>query len=199
MQAAEFARERLRALLPRLQARAIEVAEAEEFAHWLPQQQAAEANRDKLAVKLSELYLPFVDAMVPLLHEIEKADHEIWQVNQAAPYKAKCEGYFLHTVEEQARGPSARQLRDLQIMKHLRLPNWEGSELPVWPPHRPPDPAVIAPMLGGDPRLYTDRWQEVQQEQAQAAAELIEREERERQAKTLENYHGPQWWETERT
>ncbi len=28
-------------------------------------------------------------------------------------------------------------------MKHLRLPNWQGSELPVWPPHRPPNAAVI--------------------------------------------------------
>jgi hypothetical protein len=41
----------------------------------------------------------------------------------------------------------------------------------LWPPHRPPNPAVIAPVLVGDPRLYTDRWWEVKQEQEQAAAE----------------------------
>ena len=66
-------------------------------------------------------------------------------------------------------------------MEHLRLPNWEGSELPVWPPHRPPDPAVIAPVLGGDPRLFSDRWWEVKEEQAQASAERAAREEKERE------------------
>ena len=110
-----------------------------------------------------------------LYYESEEADHQIWRVNQAAPDKAKNGGYLLHSVEEEARGPSASQLRHLQIMKHLRLPNWEGSELPMWPPHRPPNAAVIAPMLGGDPRLYTGEWWKVKQEHAQAAAERAER------------------------
>jgi hypothetical protein len=114
---------------------------------------------------LRDLYLPFVEAIVPLLLNIEKADLEIRQVNLAAPAKAKLGGYLLRSVEEEARGPSALQLRHLQILKDLRLPNWDGGELPVWPPHRPPNPAVIAPMLGGDHRLSTDRWWEVKQEQ----------------------------------
>jgi hypothetical protein len=62
-------------------------------------------------------------------------------------------GDLLHPVEEEARGPSASQLRHFQIMKHLRLPNWDGHELPLWPPHRSPDPTVFVPVLGGDPRL----------------------------------------------
>ncbi len=66
-------------------------------------------------------------------------------------------------------------------MKNLRLPDWDGAELPVWPPHRPPDLVAIAPVLGGDPRLSTDRWWEVKQEQARAAAERAAREERERE------------------
>ena len=45
------------------------------------------------------------------------------------------------------------------------------AELPVWSPHRPRDLAAIAPVRGGDPRLSTDRWWEVRQEQEQAAAE----------------------------
>lgn len=35
----------------------------------------------------------------------------------------------------------------------------------------------------------------MKQEQAQAAAERAAREEKEREAKALENYHGPRWWE----
>jgi len=179
MQAAEFARDRLRTVLPRLQKRLQEVWEAEEFASWLPQREAAKARCAEVAAKLGELYLPFVHAIVPLLHEIEKADHEIWRVNQAAPNKAKNGGYLLQSVEHEARGPSAEQLRHLQIMKDLRLPNWEGGELPVWPPHRPPNPAVIAPVLGGDPRLSTNHWWEVKEEQAREAAERMAREEKE--------------------
>ncbi len=46
-----------------------------------------------------------------------------------------------------------------------------------------------------DPRLYTDRWWEPKQEQAQAAAERAAREDAEREAKALENYYGHRWWE----
>jgi hypothetical protein len=143
IQVAEFGRDRLRKVLPRLRARLMEVDEAEEFARWLPQQEAAKARGDELAARLRELYVPFVEAIVPLLFEIQKADQEIRLVNLAAPAKARLEGYLMHSVEEEARGPSASQLRHLQIMKHLRLPNWDGGELPVWPPHRRP----IRPLL----------------------------------------------------
>jgi hypothetical protein len=34
--------------------------------------------------------------------------------------------------------------------------------------------------------------------QAQAAAERAAREDAEREAKALANYHGPRWWERER-
>ena len=40
---------------------------------------------------------------------------------------------------------------------------------------------------------YTDRWWEVKQEKARAAAERAAREEKEREAKALENYHGLRW------
>lgn len=94
MEDAAFIRERLRGALPRLQARLNEVHKDEEFTSWLPQREAAKARRDELAAKLGELYLPFVQSIVPLLHEIENADHEIWRVNQAAPDKAKSAGSF---------------------------------------------------------------------------------------------------------
>lgn len=200
MEDAAFICGRLRAALPRLQARLNEVRSEEELARWLPQREAAKAYVDELAAKLGELYRPFVHAIVPLLLEIEEADHEVWRVNQAMPDKAKSAGrYLLHSVEHEARGHSADQLRHLQIMKDLQLPNWEGSELPVWPPHRPRNLAVVAPLLGGDPRLFSNRWWEPKQEQAGAAAERAALEEKEREAKALENHHGVRWWERGRT
>jgi hypothetical protein len=52
--------------------------------------------------------------------------------------------------------------------------------------------------LGGDPRLSTDRWWEAKQEQERAAAERAAHEEKQREAKALENYQGPRWWKKER-
>jgi hypothetical protein len=55
MQSAESARDRLRAVLPRLQARYQEVAEAEYLTRWPSQCQVIEAERDELAAELHEL------------------------------------------------------------------------------------------------------------------------------------------------
>jgi hypothetical protein len=52
---------------------------------------------------------------------------------------------------------------------------------------------MIAPMVGGDPRLSTNRWWEVKEEEARALRERREREEAEREAKALAG-PGPHWW-----
>jgi hypothetical protein len=122
-------------------------------------------------VKLREAYQPFVQAIVPLLFEMEEVDREIRLVNLAAPHKAlNAGGYLLQSVEYAARGSSADKLAHLQITKHLRLSNWEGAELPLWPPYRPPDASAYTPTLFGDHRLYSAEWEEVWKEQAQARA-----------------------------
>jgi len=102
----------------------------------------------------------------------------------------------LHSVEEEARG--RENCGSSTIMKELRLPARNSSSGPKWPPYRPLDPAMIAPMPGGDPRLYTNRWWEVHREQEHALRERREREEARREAKALKNYHGPRWWESKR-
>jgi hypothetical protein len=67
----------------------------------------------------------------------------------------------------------------------------------VWPPNRPIDPALFTP-VAVDRRRFSDRWWEVQQEEAQVLREQEAREAAEREAKARENYHGPRWWEGER-
>ena len=51
----------------------------------------------------------------------------------------------------------------------------------LWPPHRPIDPAMVVPMQVGDPRLTTDRWYEVGEEQR-----AIEQERQRRELETAE-------------
>ena len=175
MQAAEFRRDRLRTLSPRLQMRLRQVRAEEELARWLPQHEAAKARRDALAEKLCELYVPFSNEFLALGLEIEKADAEVRRVNAAKPDEG-ASGKLLLSVEEQARGREAFKMGYLQIMKDVRLPAWEGSPTQVWPPHRPLDAASIVGRTPGDPRLYTDRWYEVGEERAQARADALARE-----------------------
>jgi hypothetical protein len=196
MQAAEFARDRLQAALPRLQKRHCEVVAAEEFEHWLPRREAVKARRDALAAKLGDLYVPFINEAIPLLLEVEEADAEVRRVNPEAPQDAA--GMHLHSVEEEARGGEIGRLHNLQIMKDLRLPSWEASSVPLWPPHHPIDPTLFMPMVSGDRRRYSGEWWKVKEEEAQAWREQAARETAEREAKALENYHGPRWWQGER-
>jgi hypothetical protein len=197
MQAAEFARDRLQAALPRLEKRYCEVVAAEEFSTWLPLHEAAKMRRDALSSKLRDRYIPFVNEFLPLLLEIEEADREVRRVNEAAPRDGAI-GTRLHSVEEEARGPETCGANMLSIIKHLKLPSWEPSSVPVWPPYRPIDPALIAPVAGGDPRLYTGDWWQVGQERESALREQAERETAEREAKARANWRGPRWWEGER-
>ncbi len=196
MQAAEFARDRLQAALPRLQDRHCEVVAAEEFARWLPRQEAVKARRDALAAELCDRYIPFTNELVPLLLDIEEVDAEVRRVNAEAP-RDGVTAMYLCSVEEEARGGETLKLHDLQIMRDLRLPSWEPCSVPVWPPHRPIDPALLAP-VAIDRRRYSGDWWKVKEEEAQALREQDARDTAEREAKQRENWRGPRWWEGER-
>jgi hypothetical protein len=100
-------------------------------------------------------------------------------------------GVALHLrgAELEARDLECFTRSEPSIAATLKLPTFEPGERLAWPP---PQPVSFAPVvLGGDPRLYTDRWWEVKQEQAQAAAERAAREEKQRE----ETVPGPRWWE----
>ena len=174
MEDAAFIRDRLRNVLPRLQARYREVVAAEDLARWVPEYERTKATRDQLAAKLCELYVPFVAEMVPLLSAIEKVDAEIRRVNNAKPEAAHGDGRWLREVELEARD-MADFGHCLWIMSDLRLPAWERAERPAWPPHRPMTLAMIPPITAGDPRLYSARWEEVFEERARATRECAER------------------------
>jgi hypothetical protein len=103
MQAAEFSRDRLRTVLPCLQQRRQQVLAEEELARWLPQYEAAKAQRDALAEKLREVYVPFINEFLTLGLEIENADAEVRRVNAAKPDEG-ASGKLLVSVEEHARG-----------------------------------------------------------------------------------------------
>jgi hypothetical protein len=85
MQAAEFIRDRLRTVLPRLQARLSEVQAVEYAARWEPDFRQVEAARDALAAELAATYPSVVAQLIDLFTRIRACDAEVGRINGAAP------------------------------------------------------------------------------------------------------------------
>jgi hypothetical protein len=140
--------ERLQAALPPLQKRYSEVYDAEEVAAWRAKAEPLRAERDELAAALQDLYRPFCEAVVPILHAIENLDVRIRTLNSSSP-----DGH-LGCTEESVRGQC--RATDLTVTRDLKLPCWGPSASPLWPPFRGIDPALITPLV--DQRAFSDEW-----------------------------------------
>ncbi len=195
MEDAAFARDRLRSVLPRLRERLTEVETAEYAKQWDADFRGVEARRDELALEYAELYPRLVAQLVDLLRRAEAVDEEVSSVNASA---RPGEPRRLFCVELAARGLEGFTRAIPSIAAELRLPAFgRGSGQPEieWPPQRKFDPAMFAPVPFD--RRYSADWGLVQEEAARAEADRAAREAAEREAKALENYHGPRWREGE--
>jgi hypothetical protein len=137
MQAAEFSRDRLRTVLPRLQAKHKEVKEQEHAGAWTADYAAVKATRDAVAQQLRERYPTIVTELVALMADIAASDREVDRVNAAAPY-----GDYprLRGVELTARGLDHLLQPDISIVQELRLPNFTsaaGEPLMAYPLPQP--------------------------------------------------------------
>jgi hypothetical protein len=192
MQAAEFTRDRLRAVLPKLKERLSQVAEQEYAAKWHAKYEALKIERDALAAKLRAVYPEFETKISGLFARIAANDEQLSRRHQARPA-----GFGLHLrgAELEARGMEGFTRYQPSIAATLKLPAFEPGERLAWPPpQRPTNPASLAPMaMGEDKRLCSAEWWKVKEEQAQAAAERVAREEKEQEAKALESHHEPRW------
>jgi hypothetical protein len=197
MNAATFARDRLRTVLPRLQARHRETVAAERYARWLPLHEAVKTKQAALADELERVYRPFQETIVPLLYQIEEADNEARRVNNTKPLDANFQPYgderHLPDTEQMA-----RPVRGISILRDLKLPAWEGGA--AWPPHRPCWGLQLAASMGALPAPpitreqiaardaairedseraiahYAARQRERQEREAKQAREMVERQ-----------------------
>jgi hypothetical protein len=152
MQAAEFIRDRLKTVLPRLQKRHNELQELEYYADWKADFERAEAKRDALAAEYAETYPQVVERLVDLLHRVEACDREVSHINRMAPSGARA---HLRGVELTARGIERLLQPDIEIHKELRLPNFKrGANEPLlaWPP---PQPSLAGGEHAGARRPWT--------------------------------------------
>jgi len=175
---AELSRDRLKAVLPRLQRQLGEAQSREYAARWESDYRQVEALRDKAAQRFAR-YPALVHDVIEIILEAQAVDAEVSRVNGLA---LPGEHRRLQSVELKARGLENFSISNPSVIDMVRLPDWEHSERMLWPPHRPIEPAMVVPMQIGDWRLTTDRWYEVGEEQRAAEesrqrAEAIEAEE----------------------
>ncbi len=82
---AEFARDRLNTVLPKLQARLAEIQAKEYLTKWLADYEAIETKRDALAAELREAYPAFATRIADLFARIAANDAELSRLHQARP------------------------------------------------------------------------------------------------------------------
>ena len=137
MEDAQFACDRLRTALPRLQESFNKVAAEEAYNNWvITAYEPVKAERDGAAAELRSLYAPFVVKMADLLLRIEQIDSAIRRVNDTRPRceSADGDGRHLQSVETEARG--AGRLNETLISRDLKLPHWRPGDGYAWPINR---------------------------------------------------------------
>ena len=167
LQAAEFSRDRLRTVLPRLRARLSEVMAAEYAARWEPEFQQIETQRDELATEYAQLYPKAVSELVDLFRRVEAVDKEVSRVNGSA---RAGEHRRLLGVELTARGLGNFTAADPSIARGVQLPDFERSSRMAWPPPQVPFAVLVAQSMVPAAHPGAD-WGQHNQERGQAMRE----------------------------
>jgi hypothetical protein len=183
---AEFAGDRSKAALPRLQARHREIDAAERYTSWRASYDDVVARQSALASELKVLYPAFEAAIIPLLNRIEEVDNEAIRLSFRKPltadYQHHADGCEPRTVEQMARSGGG-----LSIMKDMKLPAWAGNIVASWPPWRPmvsiaASYAISAPPCTPEQIAARDAVRQAEAERMAAFYEAQERTREEREA-----------------
>jgi hypothetical protein len=122
--AAELRRDWLQVALGKLAAHHRKVGARERYTAWLPKHEQAKSKRDLLAARLRAVYEPFVEQIVPLLHEIAAVDAELDRVNTSKPVDGGVKS--LRSVEMEAR-KLTNQVRSGSAPMYSILSNTQSS------------------------------------------------------------------------
>jgi hypothetical protein len=188
VESANFAVDRLKAALPRLRRRLVEVEAAERAAEWRKDFKKVEAERDAAAKKFAR-YRELVAEIVAVFSTAAEVDAECSRINGAAP---PGENRRLLGVELTARDLNCFDRESPSIAKELRLPDWKRSAMTAWPPPRVPLAAQYAESMtpSRDPRYGSD-WAAARKEDNARRSEVADRrveEEAARQAESKRAY-----------
>jgi len=160
MQEASLIRDRLRASLPKLQERLVEVLNAEDIERWTASYKRAKVKRDATAQRFLR-YRELAIEMAAILQEAAAVAEEVTAVNIASPPG----GGHLLGPELVARGLQSFSRDAPSIIEKTALPSWEPGGKPLWPPPRQFDPSKFAPVLY-DPRFSWEWWKVAEEKRA---------------------------------
>jgi hypothetical protein len=181
MEDAQFARDRLRTVLPRLQQRHEEVTAAEYLVAWKETFSRLKIVRDEISEELSQ-YPDLVAKIANVFGRAVALDAELSRLHQARPA-----GVALHLLgaELMARGLEAFSAAQPSIASLLKLPDFTHSEKMVWPPSEAPMAAVMLPPTHLGPDWWRDakRHGEQLREEAGEVAEYYDEQDRQREAR----------------
>jgi hypothetical protein len=163
MESTQFVAGRLRALLPRLQAKCRATKHEADRQEWEVQFRLLAEERDALAAELCQTYPATVATLVSLFTRIADLDRRLSALHQSRPSGAK--GQLL-SAELKARELSEFSRDEPSISRELKLPSWTESNKLAWPPPARPVGVVLAEAMSGDadPR-YSAHWREALREE----------------------------------
>jgi hypothetical protein len=130
---AEFARDRLQTVLPRLRARYRDVAAAEYLTEWRAKYETLKVERDALAAEFRAIYPGFERAISDLFSRIAANDAEISRLHHARPANTSL---HLLGAELVARELDQFSRDEPSIALRLTLPKFAADARLAWPLHR---------------------------------------------------------------
>lgn len=182
---AEFAANRLRTILPRLEQRYADVQQAEQTQAWRDRAAQLEAARDALSTELLE-YQKHAQWIADTLARADALDSEIKRHNATSPSGER----HIYSVELHARRMTAFSRDTPSITANVQLPSWDSSAM-LWPVKRPTLATYFGGAIPGDERRYSvDWWQTAADDNAakQKLAEQREAEEQQAQLRAKQKY-----------
>src|SRR5450759_867893 len=141
MEDSAFTRDRLRNVLPRLQARLTELQAADYAARWQADIDQVEGRCNQLAQEYAATYPRLAAQFVDLFSRAEAVDREVSRINGSAP---SGEHRRLRQVELVARGLKGFTRGEPSITNELSLPDWDQPTKLVWPPPQVPLAVQVA-------------------------------------------------------
>jgi hypothetical protein len=156
MESTQFVADRLRTLLPRLQAKYRAAEHEADRQEWEVDFRLLAEERNALAAELRQTYPATVAALVSLFARIADLDRRLSALHQSRPSGAK--GQLL-SAELKAHELSEFSRDEPSISRELKLPSWTESNKLAWPPPARPAGVVLAEAMSGDvdPRYSAHR------------------------------------------
>jgi len=140
-----FARDRLRAALPKLQQQLASAYAAEDLAGWIAEYRALKVRRDAVALRFQRRYPELASELSDILAEVGALDEEIGELDGRSP-----PGHHLDQIDVMALGSK------------VVLPPAMPGQAQMWPRPRRIDPAFFAPVHAG--AAFGPDWVKVSEE-----------------------------------